>query len=60
MDRSTLERYDARVPRYTSYPTANHFHAGIGATRYADWLATLAQGTRLSLYAHVPFCDSLC
>lgn len=50
----------APVPRYTSYPTAPHFHAGVDAATYADWLGTLPQASRLSLYMHVPFCDTLC
>ena len=29
MKTSWLTHLDARVPRYTSYPTAPHFHAGI-------------------------------
>ena len=48
------------VPRYTSYPTAPHFHAGIGNADYARWLGELPAATALSLYVHVPFCDRLC
>ena len=55
-----LERYAAPVPRYTSYPTAPHFHDGVGAASYAAWLEALPCGDALSLYCHVPFCDSLC
>lgn len=50
----------ARVPRYTSYPTAPHFHANIGAETYRCWLQQLAPDTSLSLYIHIPFCDTLC
>lgn len=52
--------FSSRVPRYTSYPTAPHFHAGIGGEVYGRWLAELPQAMPLSLYIHVPFCDSLC
>jgi oxygen-independent coproporphyrinogen-3 oxidase len=56
-----LARYGTAGPRYTSYPTAPHFHAGIGDR---EWRAELALpagvGRGLSLYVHVPFCDSLC
>lgn len=52
--------FHARVPRYTSYPTAPHFHAGVDGGTYRDWLAALPSGTPLSLYFHVPFCDTLC
>src|SRR5215207_1552093 len=49
-----------RVPRYTSYPTAPHFHAGVDAEMYRRWLSELSPGTAVSLYIHVPFCDTLC
>jgi oxygen-independent coproporphyrinogen-3 oxidase len=55
-----LTLLDARVPRYTSYPTAPHFHAGIGAARYRDWLVRAELDRPLSLYIHVPFCHQLC
>ena len=50
----------ARVPRYTSYPTAPHFSAKIGADDYREWLGGLTGGERVSLYLHVPFCHQLC
>src|SRR5690606_1820728 len=53
-------RNSAPVPRYTSYPTAPHFHAGIGERDYAGWLAALGASTPVSLYLHIPFCDTLC
>lgn len=55
-----LARYDRRVPRYTSYPTAPHFHPGVDAAAYGDWLAALPRTSPLSLYVHVPFCARLC
>jgi len=48
------------VPRYTSYPTAPHFHTGITDADYAGWLGALPVETDLSLYVHLPFCDRLC
>ena len=51
---------NARVPRYTSYPTAPHFSAKIGADDYREWLGGLTGGERVSLYLHVPFCHQLC
>ena len=51
---------DERLPRYTSYPTAPHFHAGVDSSCYARWLKALAAGTATSLYLHVPFCRSMC
>lgn len=54
------DRYDLRVPRYTSYPTAPHFGPDVSAGTYGAWLAALEPGTPLSLYFHIPFCDSMC
>lgn len=55
-----LRRYGGPVPRYTSYPTAPHFQAGVGADAYRDWLGRLGGDDRLSLYIHVPFCAAMC
>jgi oxygen-independent coproporphyrinogen-3 oxidase len=55
-----IRSLSAPVPRYTSYPTAPHFHAGVGDGDYGDWLAALKPGSALSLYMHIPFCDTLC
>jgi oxygen-independent coproporphyrinogen-3 oxidase len=55
-----IARYDIRVPRYTSYPTAPHFGPGIDDDRYRGWLADLDPATPLSLYLHIPFCDEMC
>jgi len=53
-------KYDRPVPRYTSYPTAPHFHDGVEGSVYGDWLGRLAPDMPLSLYLHIPYCDSLC
>ncbi len=61
MDTATLlDRYDRRVPRYTSYPTAPHFSAAVDAACYRGWLGALTPDTGLSVYLHVPFCAELC
>lgn len=54
------DRLAKPVPRYTSYPTAPHFHSGITNAEYRAWLRGLSPVTALSLYVHVPFCDRLC
>ncbi len=60
-DLAVIKKYDKAGPRYTSYPTAPMFHAGIGA---ADYEATLrrvaADDAPLSLYIHIPFCNTVC
>jgi oxygen-independent coproporphyrinogen-3 oxidase len=53
-------KYGAPVPRYTSYPTAPHFHEGIDRKTYRHWLSGFKDRDTLSLYAHLPFCDRLC
>jgi oxygen-independent coproporphyrinogen-3 oxidase len=55
-----IRRYNRPAPRYTSYPTAPNFHEGIGHADYAAWLDELEPGASLSIYLHVPYCDSLC
>ena len=55
-----LTRYaDARIPRYTSYPTAPHFSPAIGEAEYRSWLSARSSGPA-SLYLHVPFCRAMC
>jgi oxygen-independent coproporphyrinogen-3 oxidase len=55
-----LGLFDARVPRYTSYPPANHFGEGVSEDTHAGWIATVPAGTRVSLYLHIPYCRRLC
>ena len=55
-----LARYaDARIPRYTSYPTAPNFSADVNEAQYRSWLASLP-ATDASLYLHLPFCRAMC
>jgi oxygen-independent coproporphyrinogen-3 oxidase len=55
-----LGLFDARAPRYTSYPPANHFAGGVTPDRVAGWLEDIPAGTRVSLYVHIPYCRRLC
>ncbi|MFC7554963.1 hypothetical protein ACFQU7_26145 [Pseudoroseomonas wenyumeiae] len=58
--RDLLALAEARVPRYTSYPTAAQFGALEEAT-YREWLRQgIGAADPLSLYLHVPFCRDLC
>lgn len=55
-----LGLFDAKVPRYTSYPTAPHFGNGVDSTQFGDWVSKITPGSQISLYVHVPFCRRLC
>ena len=59
-----LRRFDIPGPRYTSYPTADRFVEAFTAGDYQQALARRKEGSAraqpLSLYVHIPFCESLC
>lgn len=55
-----LGLFDARVPRYTSYPTAPHFGPSVGAADFTSWIEAIPERSQISLYVHVPFCRRLC
>ena len=62
-----LRRLDQPGPRYTSYPTADRFNEAFGPADYQRALRSRAQGAArnagvaaLSLYVHIPFCESVC
>jgi len=60
-DQTLINRYDQSGPRYTSYPTAVQFHEGFDANAYAAAAReSNASGRPLSLYFHIPFCDTVC
>jgi oxygen-independent coproporphyrinogen-3 oxidase len=62
-DAALVRKLNQMGPRYTSYPTADRFSADFGAADYRAAVARLdAVGDRvpLSLYVHIPFCESLC
>ncbi|MBY6160709.1 oxygen-independent coproporphyrinogen III oxidase [Mameliella alba] len=55
-----LGLFDAKVPRYTSYPTAPHFDGDVGPARFEEWIRSVPINGNISLYLHVPFCRRLC
>lgn len=62
-----INRYNKSGPRYTSYPTAVQFHQGFTKQQYINWAAwtneqckTAPETRPLSLYFHIPFCDTVC
>ena len=61
IERSILNMVpDYPIPRYTSYPTAPHFKNSINSKIYSSWLNNIKSTENLSLYIHIPFCNSLC
>ncbi|GEC29932.1 coproporphyrinogen III oxidase [Sinorhizobium fredii USDA 205] len=61
MQPSLVAKYgEARLPRYTSYPTAPRFSPAIDVGTYGDWLAATPLDKPASLYLHIPFCRSMC
>jgi oxygen-independent coproporphyrinogen-3 oxidase len=60
-DLKLINRYDKAGPRYTSYPTALELHEGFTDTDYRWHIAKSNRaGGPLSLYFHLPFCDTVC
>ncbi len=55
-----LGLFDAKVPRYTSYPPATKFSNDVSGPVFLEWLREIPAESRLSVYVHVPFCRRLC
>lgn len=62
-NKDLIRRYDTFGPRYTSYPTAVQFTTEVGVDDYLDWVTHSNEDpipAPLSLYLHIPFCDTIC
>ena len=62
-----IRRYDVSGPRYTSYPTAVQFHENFDAKAYVEAVTISNENSQnaampqpLSLYFHIPFCNTVC
>jgi len=58
-----IKKYDRPGPRYTSYPTAPQFNDTFNGEKYLDEIIRTNKQNNppeLSLYYHLPFCDTLC
>ena len=68
ISREVLSRLDVSGPRYTSYPTADRFVEAYSGAHYIQALQQRRQGVGaltagsggLSIYVHIPFCESVC
>lgn len=61
IDRETILKFDVPGPRYTSYPTAPNWNTEVNESIYIKKLNQLGHSSKtLSLYVHLPFCQSLC
>ena len=60
-NRGLISRYDVAGPRYTSYPTAADFQSPFA---HSELVSAIERGNvrqdPLSIYVHIPFCESLC
>ena len=56
-----LKKFDINGPRYTSYPSADHFHKKFGEPNYLAALKRVGLSQDpVSLYFHIPFCANIC
>ncbi len=60
MQGALILKHAKPAPRYTSYPTTPHFHDGVDSSTYRAWLKEIGFSQSLSLYVHIPYCDTLC
>src|SRR5690349_15405686 len=61
VDLELVKKYSVPGPRYTSYPPATQFTDKIDLTNLAEKVRGMNADARdLSLYFHLPFCESLC
>jgi oxygen-independent coproporphyrinogen III oxidase len=63
IDPVLVRKHDVSGPRYTSYPTADRFVEAFGERELARWLGKRdigGIGKPLSVYVHLPFCESIC
>ena len=61
IDKATILKFDTPGPRYTSYPTAPVWSQEVNETVYIEKLRAFGASSKtLSLYIHIPFCESLC
>ena len=62
ISKKLIDKYNIPVPRYTSYPPANHFRDDVNDKDYVDLIQCSNKGKpeQLSFYIHIPFCKKIC
>lgn len=61
VDLDLVKKYNVAGPRYTSYPPATHFTDKVTADEVSGHIRANNETARdLSLYFHLPFCETLC
>jgi oxygen-independent coproporphyrinogen-3 oxidase len=62
IDKKILDKYNIPVPRYTSYPPANHFKEGFAESEYLQFIeqSNDQKPNHIALYIHIPFCKKIC
>lgn len=60
MSVSEIIKKAGNLPRYTSFPTANHFKSNICQSDVQSWIGAIDVDRPISLYFHIPYCRQLC
>ncbi len=62
VDKELLEKYNVPVPRYTSYPPANHFTTDFTTEDYLQLVknSNTEEPGLIAFYIHIPFCQKIC
>jgi oxygen-independent coproporphyrinogen-3 oxidase len=62
ISKQLLDKYNVPVPRYTSYPPANHFTDSFRESDYALMLSNSnnCEPQNIAIYIHIPFCEKIC
>lgn len=59
-EETLIKKYQKGLPRYTSYPTANRFNKSFEHKTQKTELEKILKYKSISLYIHIPFCNTLC
>lgn len=62
LNNDLLDKYNIPVPRYTSYPPANHFNESLSQENYIELIkkSNSQEPSNIAFYIHIPFCDKIC